>query len=683
VRPDLLARRETRFVLWRPGRVAPEPRLAIAPLPPRPIDPIPGLRELPLAPDPEFPELWQADAASCGLDEDRVYLYWFKVRGSSPYRAGDPILYCTDPLATTVDRRFPAPVPAEAGGEASGHPGAVVKYRGGRLVPCDPGGQEADLALDPPLETLAPNANLVIYELPTRWVRPGSDGSRAVGRGTFADVLALVDPEALPPHFDGIGGLGAGRALLLELGVSALELLPPADSEDDLNWGYGTAHFLAADFHLGGGGPETAPTAASDLARLVAACHRRGLRFFTDMVMAFARNDPYRDVNFLDFHVQWRPRDDPGRDPEQGERDGFGGDLLKFNYRVDGYRPWSGRRGPLVPAREYMKLQMAHWLDHYRVDGLRLDSVNNTGSWDFLGEFRDASREAWRGLPRASSVDPGAAEARFLVVGEELSVPIALLVQRRLDGLWNEHFKRLARQAILGRCPPDVPDFETAVRRMIDCRSLGFEAGVQAVNYLTSHDVGGFGNERLVNFLENNGLAVEADLERRVKLAFACLLTAVGIPMLLAGEEFADRHDLDIRREHGGAKQVDPVNYGRLADPWRRRVFDHVARLARLRARSTALAVDDTEFIHSDFTEGRRVLAWRRGPASSPVVVVANFSDWGTPESERPGAEYVVPRFPAAAGRHWREVTQERWVPDAWAGREPLYPWEAKVYVPE
>ena len=27
-------------------------------------------------------------------------------------------------------------------------------------------------------------------------------------------------------------------------------LLPPADSEDDLNWGYGTAHFLAADFHL-------------------------------------------------------------------------------------------------------------------------------------------------------------------------------------------------------------------------------------------------------------------------------------------------------------------------------------------------------------------------------------------------------------------------------------------------
>jgi hypothetical protein len=31
-------------------------------------------------------------------------------------------------------------------------------------------------------------------------------------------------------------------------------------------------------------------------------------------------------------------------------------------------------------------------------------------------------------------------------------------------------------------------------------------------------------------------------------------------------------------------------------------------------------------------------------------------------------------------GRRWREVTQERDVPGEWAGREPLFPWEAKVY---
>jgi pullulanase len=31
--------------------------------------------------------------------------------------------------------------------------------------------------------------------------------------------------------------------------------------------------------------------------------------------------------------------------------------------------------------------------------------------------------------------------------------------------------------------------------------------------------------------------------EKRIKLAFVCLLAAVGIPMILAGEEFADEHD--------------------------------------------------------------------------------------------------------------------------------------------
>jgi uncharacterized protein (UPF0333 family) len=32
-------------------------------------------------------------------------------------------------------------------------------------------------------------------------------------------------------------------------------------------------------------------------------------------------------------------------------------------------------------------------------------------------------------------------------------------------------------------------------------------------------------------------------IEKSYKLAFTCLLTAVGIPIFLAGEEFADQHD--------------------------------------------------------------------------------------------------------------------------------------------
>jgi hypothetical protein len=32
------------------------------------------------------------------------------------------------------------------------------------------------------------------------------------------------------------------------------------------------------------------------------------------------------------------------------------------------------------------------------------------------------------------------------------------------------------------------------------------------------------------------------------------------------------------------------------------------------------------------------------------------------------------------AGRRWREITQDRDVPSEWAGREPIFAWEAKVY---
>jgi 1,4-alpha-glucan branching enzyme len=211
---------------------------------------------------------------------------------------------------------------------------------------------------------------------------------------------------------------------------------------------------------------------------------------------------------------------------------------------------------------------------------------------------------------------------------------------------------------------------------LVDCRRLGFTDGAQAVNYVTSHDVEGFGNERLYNFLLANGVAAT---EERIKLAFACLLTAVGIPLILAGEEFADQHDLPVVHP---SKQVDPVNFGRLDDPWRRRVFGYVGRLVRARRREPALGTNDVAFIHADFTPGRRVLAWRRGgPDDDPVVVVANFSDWGTPEPTHPDAEYVVPGWPATPpGRSWREVTQDREVPVGWIGREPLYPWEAKVY---
>jgi 1,4-alpha-glucan branching enzyme len=656
---DLLSRKQTHFVLWRPGTAEPPPALYIGIIHPQSANPFEGFREIPLNQSDQFPELWDIPAQECDLIDGQVYHYWFKVRDTNPYASTHPVIYRTDPTAWTVDRRFQPPTLSESASYDYANPASVILYQNGQLVPCDPQGQVVNWEGDASLETLPQNNQLVIYELPARWTQKGVQGEKVVGTGTFQDVRSLLESDATAPDFPELTALAKGRAYLLELGVNALELLPPADSDDKLRWGYGTANYFAADFDLGFPDKQEAPTASTDLVNLIKTCHQKGLRFFYDAVMAFSRNTPYRNINFLDFHVQWGTGD-----PEQGNREGFGGDLFKYNYWVEDYHPITGEMTWFVPAREYMKAHLAHWMNYYRVDGLRLDSINNIANDEFLKEFKDWARSLWQ--------ERGGSEERFLVIGEELSVPVALIHQKRLDGLWNEKFKFILRHIILGKNAPSDSSFEWSVRKLINPRFLGFTDGTQVVNYVTSHDVEGVGNERLYDYLKNQGII---EKEKYIKLAFVCLLTAVGIPMIFAGEEFADKHDLSP--EEVKDKQVDPVNYDRLSDPWRKDIFEYVARLVRWRTKSKALAVNDTEFIHADFNEGKRVLVWKRGRGEQMVIVVANFSDYGTPE----GSEYVVPTWPTSPpDKQWWEVTQDRAVPDELVGKEPIFPWEAKVY---
>src|SRR5262245_56416561 len=151
-----------------------------------------------------------------------------------------------------------------------------------------------------------------------------------------------------------------------------------------------------------------------------------------------------------------------------------------------------------------------------------------------------------------------------------------LLSTKRLDGLWNERFQGLVRAALLGE-NVDGLNFEDTVRRAIDCRIENvFADGAQAINYLTSHDVEGRRKERLYNLMQAavslasseplfDRRALETEIRdrirregrepdpdelggrasqiilhrarlRRIKLGFACQMTAVGIPMILAGE---------------------------------------------------------------------------------------------------------------------------------------------------
>ena len=653
--------KRTAFVLWRPHVTETPPALVIGRFEGGNPPALANRRQFELEQSPDHPDLWRIDAIACGLLDGETYHYWFEVTDSSPAGAGRRIL-CPDPTAFSVDWRL----------IADQRPAAVVKVENGRLVGCDPGGET--FAPAPPIAPAAapPNNRMVVYELPTSWTRINVHGDPQIGVGTFRDVQALVDANAVGMNFADTAALRAGRSHLLELGVTALELLPAADSFVEREWGYATSNYFAPDHDLGFPIGNSSPTPHADLRALIDVCHTRGLRFIADMVMAFGTRAAMEAVNFPEFHIDPRVTpDDPDAQQStgQGIRNGFGGQLWRYVRAVDTYDPVGGGIGRLVPARQLMKAHLLRWMSDFAIDGIRMDSVNNIANWDFVQEFTDLARRTWR--------DRGGSDATFLVVGEELSVPLDLLRQNRLDGLWNEDFKRMVRNVILGRNDDEEPSFEWSVRRMIDCRLLGFVDGAQAVNYVGSHDVEGFRNERLFNFLQNNGIVFT---EERIKLAFVCLLTAVGIPMIFAGDEFADEHDLSVSHP---PKQRDAVNFDRLEEPFRRRVFDYVARLVKLRTTYDALSVNDTDFIHVDFNDGKRVVVWRRGQPGSDrqVVVLANFSDFVTANATSPNAEYRVPNWPGTpGGKKWREITQERDVPREWVAREPIFPWEAKVY---
>jgi pullulanase len=725
---DILTRRQTHFVLWCPANVLTPPELIIGQI--RNGNP-PAfqqltrktLRQVNNAGGP-VDGLWELEASTLNLTDGETYHYWFEVDNRSP--GGTGRIQTTDPLASAVDYRLHA-----AANPSIVHPASVIGWSGGKLIVRDPNGEESKHKVAD-FGNLATNNRLVIYELPTAWGRTiGSDEFERAA-GTFRDARALVELGFDGANFSELTVTRLDPPYLVQLGVNAVEMLPPADSIFAREWGYGTSHYLAPDYELGYPEGNLSPTSNQDLTAFINSCHDKGIRIFLDVVLGFMKEEPYRHIDFDDFYLEnpeKHPEDHDAFNSRKGGgkefRNPFGASCPRYVKKKTTYDPISGTVMEISPARQHMLTFLRRWMQEFQIDGIRMDSVENVANWDFIRDFKNEARDQFKKRYLAEGSD---ADAKFLVVGEELELPRELITgtdhKNRLDGLWNERFQGLMRAAILGENVNGLT-FEDTVRRAIDCTIEGvFSDGAQAINYLTSHDVEGMRKERLYNLMiatislaSSEPLFNRHDIEarvrteiigqgrepshdelwkranqiilhkarlRRIKLGFVCQLTAVGIPMILAGEEFGDQHDLFDSHgnvTHQGGKQVDPVNFSRFDDPDRRDLFEYVKRLVRLRTSHPALSVNDTHFIHVDFDVGKRVLVWKRGSDANPVVVVANFSDFTTPNALAPDSEYVVHSWPKTpAGSHWFEVTQGRDVKTGQHNREPIFAWEAKVY---
>ena len=103
---------------------------------------------------------------------------------------------------------------------------------------------------------------------------------------------------------------------------------------------------------------------------------------------------PYQWIDFDDFYLA-----DPSKSPSDPDaltsrrgdgsqtlRDGFGSTIFRYTRCMPQafYDPISGSAKDDAPARALMYTYITRWMRDFRVDGVRMDSVENVANWYFV-----------------------------------------------------------------------------------------------------------------------------------------------------------------------------------------------------------------------------------------------------------------------------------------------------------
>jgi len=356
----------------------------------------------------------------------------------------------------------------------------------------------------------------VVYELHVGTFSP---------QGTFAGAMERLD-------------------YLVELGITAIELMPVADFPGARNWGYDGVLPFAPDSRYGR--PE-------ELKALVQAAHAKGLMMLLDVVYNhFGPEGNYLHVYAKTFfterhHTLWG---------------------AAINFDGPGSRT----------VREFFIHNALYWLQEYHFDGLRLDAVHaivDDSGQHILTELAECVHTSI-GPERLVHLilENDANEARYLDSGhytaqwnDDMHHALHVLCTGEADGYYADYAD--APIPHLGRCLTEGFAYQGEVsiyRGLIPRGEKSAHLPPQAfVSFLQCHDQVGnraFG-ERITQLAP----------EPAVRAAAAVYLLAPGIPMLFMGEEFAAAAPFRFFCDFGGDLR-DAVTQGR------RREFGKFARFA-------------------------------------------------------------------------------------------------------
>jgi maltooligosyltrehalose trehalohydrolase len=327
---------------------------------------------------------------------------------------------------------------------------------------------------------------------------------------------------------------------LVDLGVTAVELMPVASFPGQRGWGYDGVGLWAV--HEPYGGPD-------GLKRFVDACHARGLAVLLDVVYnhvgvgnRLADFGPY----FTDAHVTpWGPAinlDHPGADE----------------------------------VRAFITSNAMMWLRDYHLDGLRLDAVHaleDSGSVHLLEQLTADVRALATRLNRELVLiaESDANDPRLVAAPDAGGYG--------LDGVWNDDFHHAVHAAITAERQGYYSDFGSLAGLAKTMTRVFYHDGTWSTFRGRSHgrpvDVLHVPAYRFIGYLQDHdqvgnraaGDRITASLSPdMLKVGAGLVLTAPFTPMLFMGEEWGALTPWQYFTDHQDSELGSAVSAGRRAE---------------------------------------------------------------------------------------------------------------------
>lgn len=295
----------------------------------------------------------------------------------------------------------------------------------------------------------------------------------------------------------------------VELGITAIELMPIADFPGTHNWGYDGVLLYAPDSSYG---------RPDDLKDLIQTAHEKGLMVFLDVVY----NHFGPDGNYLHIYAP--------------------------QFFKDEHTPWGAAinydREQSHPVREFFIHNALFWLEEYRFDGLRLDAVHSI--------FDHSERHILDELVQRVNETIGRQRHVHLMLENDLNEARYIERPDRYRAQWNDDFHHALHVLLSDEQDEDFSD--KPMQHLIRCLAEGFAyQGENSVHRLGTRR--GTPSEHLpanafVLFLQNHDQVGNRAFGERItelvgprplRAAMAVMLLAPHTPLLFMGEEYGEK----------------------------------------------------------------------------------------------------------------------------------------------